>query len=357
MALLPVVVVASGFDEKLRVHILLDVENNGKAWYLSPVSRKYVYLGRPDEAYGSMRGHSIILDEMRLSGLNGVDRAPAVLGGLFVRGHEGLFYAHPDTLEISAIHGPAEAFALMRDSGLGARNVNIKDGRNGYGLNTGSASVLDMGAYEDFGAWWGVINKDLAPVYAAATSTAKRLGYLNKANRIKIIESLDKNGLWHRIDGGVYPGAFVLSDHVDRSPQPLPPADPAIPEEVRPGKYWIDVDLGRNILSLFLYDKAVFSTYVSSGRLNYPTITGSFTIKNKLKSTRMSGGPPRFDAPYDLKNVPHTMYYHGSFAIHGTYWHDKFSTRQSHGCTNLTRGDAEFVFERASVGTIVRNHY
>jgi lipoprotein-anchoring transpeptidase ErfK/SrfK len=51
------------------------------------------------------------------------------------------------------------------------------------------------------------------------------------------------------------------------------------------------------------------------------------------------------------------MYYSGSLAVHGTYWHDKFGTPQSAGCTNLTQGDAKFIFDRASVGTTVVNHY
>jgi lipoprotein-anchoring transpeptidase ErfK/SrfK len=40
------------------------------------------------------------------------------------------------------------------------------------------------------------------------------------------------------------------------------------------------------------------------------------------------------------------MFYKGSYSLHGTYWHDKFGTRQSSGCTNLTQGDAKFLFDR-----------
>ena len=87
----------------------------------------------------------------------------------------------------------------------------------------------------------------------------------------------------------------------------------------------------------------------------------------------MSGGPPVVPYRYNLPNVPYVMYYKGSYAVHGTYWHDKFGSRQSAGCTNLTQGDAKFVFERVNPklpegsnstrptsgnsGTVVYNHY
>ena len=36
------------------------------------------------------------------------------------------------------------------------------------------------------------------------------------------------------------------------------------------------------------------------------------------------------------------------FALHGTYWHDGFGFRRSHGCVNLSLTDARFVFQWAS---------
>jgi len=59
---------------------------------------------------------------------------------------------------------------------------------------------------------------------------------------------------------------------------------------------------------------------------------------------------------YYLPSVPFTMYFYQGYAIHGTYWHDNFGTRMSHGCVNLQTHDAEWLFEFASVGTIVNVH-
>ena len=87
----------------------------------------------------------------------------------------------------------------------------------------------------------------------------------------------------------------------------------------------------------------------------------------------MKGGPPLHEYKYDLADVPNVLYYFESYAIHGTYWHDNFGSLKSAGCTNLTQGDAAFVFEKINPkikegeelifssfknpGAIVFNHY
>jgi len=59
---------------------------------------------------------------------------------------------------------------------------------------------------------------------------------------------------------------------------------------------------------------------------------------------------------YFLPDVPFTMYYSGDFSIHGTYWHHKFGTPMSHGCINMDTSEAEWLYNWASVGTIVNIH-
>jgi hypothetical protein len=38
------------------------------------------------------------------------------------------------------------------------------------------------------------------------------------------------------------------------------------------------------------------------------------------------------------------MYFDGGISLHGTYWHDGFGYRRSHGCVNLSITDASYVF-------------
>jgi len=226
--------------------------------------------------------------------------------------------------------------------------------------------------------WWGDINSNRAGVFAGPTTQSKKLGTFSTINRVKVLEEIlgepsGKNDLWYKIDGGVYPGAYVFSGDVTPIVQPEPPAQFAIPSIVNPGEYWVDVDLTKKILTLFLYDKPVFATYISPGIAYNPTPTGTYRIWYKLLKTRMRGRPPVVSHPYDLPNVPYTMFYSGPLSLHGTYWHDKFGTRQSSGCTNLTQGDAKYIFDlvnpripagKTSVlsssdnpGTVVYNHY
>ncbi len=50
---------------------------------------------------------------------------------------------------------------------------------------------------------------------------------------------------------------------------------------------------------------------------------------------------------YSLPDVPFVMYYSGAFAIHAAYWHDQWGAPVSHGCINMRREDAQWLFEWA----------
>jgi len=90
---------------------------------------------------------------------------------------------------------------------------------------------------------------------------------------------------------------------------------------------------------------------VSTGIPRYPTPRGRFRIYVKYRSVTMSG------PGYHLRGVPHTMYYYRGYALHGTYWHSNFGRPMSHGCVNLTRPDASWLYWWAPVGTLVLVRY
>ena len=114
---------------------------------------------------------------------------------------------------------------------------------------------------------------------------------------------------------------------------------------------WIDIDLSQQRLTAFEGDTAVYSVLMSAGLPNTPTVTGQFRIQTKLVSTRMRG------PGYDLPNVPYTMYFYRGYAIHGTYWHNNFGHPMSHGCVNLRTADAAWLFDWASIGTLVVSYW
>ena len=117
------------------------------------------------------------------------------------------------------------------------------------------------------------------------------------------------------------------------------------------GTRWIDVDLTNQRVHAYEGDTLVNSFIVSTGTWLTPTVTGQFNIYVKYRSNKMSG------PGYYLPDVPYIMYFHGSYGLHGTYWHNNFGTPMSHGCVNLSIADAGWLYEWASIGTLVNVHY
>jgi lipoprotein-anchoring transpeptidase ErfK/SrfK len=85
------------------------------------------------------------------------------------------------------------------------------------------------------------------------------------------------------------------------------------------------------------------ATLVSSGKEGFEPPLGVFRVHKKFITHTMSGPDP--DAgTYEVAQVPWTMFYWGSFALHGAYWHDDFGNVRSHGCTNIPPLDARWLF-------------
>ncbi|NWG16830.1 MAG: L,D-transpeptidase [Chloroflexi bacterium] len=107
---------------------------------------------------------------------------------------------------------------------------------------------------------------------------------------------------------------------------------------------WVAIDLYEQTLVAYEDDRPVFATLVSSGLDNWDTNEGLFTIWARMPSDPMSGATGAPDA-YALQRVPWVMYFDDSISLHGTYWHDLFGYRRSHGCVNLSISDARHLFE------------
>ena len=118
------------------------------------------------------------------------------------------------------------------------------------------------------------------------------------------------------------------------------------PEEVNTDK-WVSVDLYEQVLIAYEGETPVFSTLVSSGLPQWSTNEGTFNVYLRRERTTMSGafGQPDF---YYLEEVPWTMFFDDDIALHGTFWHDGFGYRQSHGCVNMSIIDAQWLYEWSS---------
>lgn len=114
---------------------------------------------------------------------------------------------------------------------------------------------------------------------------------------------------------------------------------------------WIQIDLSEQRLTAWEGDTPVFSTEVSTGRVSDSTPVGVYAVQEKYRTARMQGESQ--GKTYDIPDVPYTMYFSGSYAIHGAYWHDQFGNPVSSGCVNVPIEGAAWLFDWAGIGTSV----
>jgi L,D-transpeptidase catalytic domain len=107
---------------------------------------------------------------------------------------------------------------------------------------------------------------------------------------------------------------------------------------------WVAIDLYEQTLVAYEDDRPVFATLISSGEPDFDTPEGLFKVWARLERDGMSGAAGAPEA-YALQSVPWVLYFNEGISIHGTYWHDIFGYRTSHGCVNLTISDARWVFQ------------
>jgi len=110
---------------------------------------------------------------------------------------------------------------------------------------------------------------------------------------------------------------------------------------------WISVDLYEQVAIAYEGSRPVWATLVSSGLAQWPTNEGIFHVYVRFPRTIMSGAEGQEDFYY-LEEVPWTMYFDNDIGLHGTYWHDGFGYRHSHGCVNLSITDSAWLYQWAS---------
>jgi hypothetical protein len=114
---------------------------------------------------------------------------------------------------------------------------------------------------------------------------------------------------------------------------------------------WIAVNLYQQTLAVYDNNQLVFATLIATGADPYFTQPGTFQIYEKKELETMTGA---FESGktdyYYLENVPWTMYFDQSRALHGAYWRALFGYTQSHGCVNLSVGDSHWLYNWANVG-------
>lgn len=119
---------ADNLADRLVGRILLQVEENGEAWYLSPDNNMRYFLGRPEDAFNLMRERGLGIKHDELTGyLN--NKFPVRLSGkilLDVEANGEAYYIYPGDFKGYFLGRPADAFGVMRDLGLGISNSDLE---------------------------------------------------------------------------------------------------------------------------------------------------------------------------------------------------------------------------------------
>lgn len=122
----------------------------------------------------------------------------------------------------------------------------------------------------------------------------------------------------------------------------------ARPAEAAADERWIDIDTATQTLVAYEGDRPVYATLVSTGRRGRATETplGVHRIWVKLATGDMDDLEREdVERNYRIEAVPWVQYFERSNGLHAAFWHDRYGTRHSHGCVNLSARDARALFD------------
>ncbi len=176
------------------------------------------------------------------------------------------------------------------------------------------------------------VDRQSVAVHDAPSRRARVAGRLPPRTALVGVEQSEDGRFVHVPDHG-----WLQRDDVriaERAPMP-----PGVEAQER----WIDIDLDQQTLVAYVGPDPVFATLVSTGKVRYRTPTGVFRIERKVALRTMNSRPGAREA-YAVDKVPWTAYFAKGLALHTAYWHQGFGRPRSHGCINLSPGDARRLY-------------
>jgi hypothetical protein len=115
------------------------------------------------------------------------------------------------------------------------------------------------------------------------------------------------------------------------------------PDVIADDELWIDVELDQQTLGVYVGSELLFVTMIASGNHKHATPRGLFRIYTKMAIADMDSQPGDEEA-YAVEGVPWAQFFYKRYGLHGTFWHNRFGRRTSHGCVNLSAKDAALVW-------------
>jgi hypothetical protein len=184
---------------------------------------------------------------------------------------------------------------------------------------------------------FGWVVQDVTPSRAPDGEPSASFKKLPRYTFVEVYNAVigEEDWLWYDIGGGRWVRQTYFSI-VDVNPRP---------GEVGPEDFWTEVDLYEQTFAAYEGDQMVYATLISSGLNRWPTREGLFQVWDRWEEYKMSGAEGKIDY-YHIEDVPYIMYFDSltGIALHGTYWHDRFSFKHSHGCVNMPILDAEWTY-------------
>lgn len=154
-------IVSANLGNDLSGQILLDVERNGKAWYVYPEDNRRYYLGRPADAFEIMRQLGLGITEWDFQRLAKSDMpvegdkelANQLKGKIVLQVEKNgeAWYIYPKDLKAYYLGRPDDAFRIMRELSLGISRENL-------------ARVHKPGIDESINQWSSYENKKIQTV-------------------------------------------------------------------------------------------------------------------------------------------------------------------------------------------------
>lgn len=102
------------------------------------------------------------------------------------------------------------------------------------------------------------------------------------------------------------------------------------------------VDVSSQTMNVYVDGSLAYSWPVSTARRGYYTPRGSFRPQS-LEAMHYS-------RKYDNSPMPHSVFFSGGFAIHGSYAVRSLGRPASHGCVRLAPGNASTLY------SLIREH-
>ncbi len=280
------IVTAQDLSANLSGRILLDVERNGEAWYIYPENNKRYYLGRPHDAFAIMRELGLGISEIDFQKIasadmeveGDIDLAKKLSGKIILQVEKNgeAWYINPLTFKKHYLGRPEDAFAIMRELGL------------------------------------GISRKDLALIHKNTLSES-----INKYSSYKFKQEVELEGQSFFLDiieiDLNNPNLKIITDTANSDDCPGPcPAKPLIDYVVGSNAFaaingtYFDTSASKRNYYFFPVYNSRLEKFINISQLRYPT-TGpimAFDENNKFyyfKDSRDFAGVSQFENKYGVK--------------------------------------------------------